>query len=143
MSPLYDRPGFLVRRLHQIHIALFAEECAKFGVTPVQFSVLTVVGNEMDLDQATVAARVGIDRANATDVLARLERKGLVVRSADAIDARYKRCALTPAGRALARRMRAAIARAHARTLAPLPVRDRARFMRMLRRLVDAQRSGA
>ena len=25
--PLWSRPGFLVRRLHQIHYALFFEEC--------------------------------------------------------------------------------------------------------------------
>ena len=33
---LMRRPGFLVRRLHQIHLALFAEECAAFDLTPVQ-----------------------------------------------------------------------------------------------------------
>jgi hypothetical protein len=38
---LGQRPGFLVRRLHQIHLALFAEECKAFGVTPAQYSILT------------------------------------------------------------------------------------------------------
>jgi len=33
--PLASRPGFLIRRLHQIHLSLFAEECASFKVTPV------------------------------------------------------------------------------------------------------------
>jgi DNA-binding MarR family transcriptional regulator len=135
---LHARPGYLIRRLHQIHIALFSEECDRFGVTPVQYSVMTVLLDEPGLDQATVAQRVGIDRANATDVLARLERKRLLARRADAGDARYKRCFLTASGRALVSRMRPAIARAHARTVAPLPARERPRLMRMLRRLVDA-----
>ena len=41
-NELSDRPGFLVRRLHQIHLALFAEECAGLDITPVQYSIMTV-----------------------------------------------------------------------------------------------------
>ena len=40
---LWDRPGFLIRRLHQIHVALFLEECRGFDVTPVQYAVLTAL----------------------------------------------------------------------------------------------------
>jgi len=137
---LHERPGFLIRRLHQIHIALFAEECARYGITPVQYSVMTVLAEEPGLDQATVAERVGIDRVNATGVLARLERKRLLRRREDDADARYKRCSLTPEGGDLVRRMRPAIARAHARTVSPLGRRDRARFLRLLRGLVEAAR---
>jgi len=57
------RPGFLIRRLHQIHLALFAEECVAFGVTPVQFSLLSVLAAQPGLDQATLAFAVGVDRA--------------------------------------------------------------------------------
>lgn len=28
--PLAERPGFLARRMHQIHVSLFAERCAAF-----------------------------------------------------------------------------------------------------------------
>ena len=33
---LWSRPGYLVRRLNQIHYALFFEECKTQNVTPVQ-----------------------------------------------------------------------------------------------------------
>jgi hypothetical protein len=39
-KPLQERPGFLIRRLHQIHTALFADECAGESITPVQYSIL-------------------------------------------------------------------------------------------------------
>ncbi len=35
-SPLFKRPGFLIRRVHQIHGFLFAEETSEFNITPVQ-----------------------------------------------------------------------------------------------------------
>jgi hypothetical protein len=41
--PLSTRPGFLVRRLHQIHISLFMEACAEFRITPLQYSVLSIL----------------------------------------------------------------------------------------------------
>ena len=30
-ADLWDRPGYIVRRLHQVHMGLFAEECAETG----------------------------------------------------------------------------------------------------------------
>ena len=39
--PLSERPGFLARRLHQIHVSLFAERCADFRITPLQYSLLS------------------------------------------------------------------------------------------------------
>ena len=38
---LWSRPGFLVRRLNQIHYALFFEECTSPNITPVPASPTT------------------------------------------------------------------------------------------------------
>jgi len=55
--PLWGRPGFLLRRLHQIHYALFFEECAGFDITPVQYGLLTTLSLNPDLDQNSLAQR--------------------------------------------------------------------------------------
>jgi DNA-binding MarR family transcriptional regulator len=136
--PLADRPGFLIRRLHQIHVALFAGACSRFGITPVQYSVMTALEREGSLDQMSLAAEVGIDRANATDVIRRLETRGVLRRAAGASDSRLKICSLTAAGRRLAARMRPAVERVHRRTVAVLPRRERAAFLASLVRLVEA-----
>jgi DNA-binding MarR family transcriptional regulator len=136
---LAGRPGFLVRRLHQIHLALFAEECGRFGVTPVQYSVLTVVGVRPGLEQARLAHEVGVDRTTLANVLARLERRGLVRRSVpDGGDRRTKQVFPTPQGRGLLDRMDAAARRAHERTVEALAPEERAVFLAQLRTLVDA-----
>ncbi len=135
---LGQRPGFLVRRLHQIHLALFAEECKAFGVTPVQYSILTVADAQPGLDQAALANEVGVDRTTMADVLARLERRGLVRRSRIERDARRKLVHATVAGRRLLARMDGPAQRAHERTVAALAPEERAAFINSLRRLVDA-----
>ncbi len=135
---LARRPGFLIRRLHQIHLALFAEECGAFGVTPVQYSILTVAAARPGLDQAALAIEVGVDRATMADVLARLERRGLVRRSRAERDARVKLVHATTAGRRLLARMDQAARRAHERTIAALSPHERAVFTDALVRLVEA-----
>lgn len=136
--PLADRPGFLVRRLHQIHVALFVEECATLGVTPVQCSVLTALERDAPLDQVSLAREVGIDRANCTDVLRRLEERELVRRIASPTDSRAKLCDLTATGRRLLARLAPAAQRAHDRTIAALPRAERNAFVKSLVRLVEA-----
>ena len=135
---LGQRPGFLIRRLHQIHVALFMAECAGFGVTPVQFSLLSVLAARPGLDQAALALEVGVDRATTANVIARLERRRLLRRRRSAGDRRVKLAEPTAAGLALLARIDRAARAAHARTLAPLDAAERAVFVALLRRLVDA-----
>jgi len=135
---LSRRPGFLIRRLHQIHLALFAEECAAFAVTPVQYSIMTVVAEQPGLEQARLAHEVGIDRATLANVVVRLESRDLVRRDTSANDRRLKLVTLTARGAALLELMDGPARRAHERTVEALPPEELAHFMEVLRRLVDA-----
>lgn len=135
---LQHRPGFLIRRLHQIHLALFAEECGAFGLTPVQYSIMTAVAAQPGLDQARLCEEVGIDRATMADVLARLESRGLVTRRRSGTDQRMKLVSVTTLGRRLLTRIDPHARRAHERTVAALPEAQRATFIASLTRLVEA-----
>jgi DNA-binding MarR family transcriptional regulator len=139
IEELFTRPGFLLRRMHQIHLALFAEECGAFDVTPVQYSIMTVAGAQPNLDQAQLAYEVGVDRATLADVVSRLETKGLVTRTLQASDKRVKLVALSTKGRAVLQEMLAPAQRAHERTIEALTAADKKIFMRLLMTLVDAQ----
>ena len=68
--PLWARPGYLLRRLHQIHYALFFEECAGFDITPVQYGLLTTLVAQSRSRPELVGRELGIDRTNVADVLA-------------------------------------------------------------------------
>ena len=138
--PLWSRPGYLVRRLHQIHSALFAEECRSFGITPVQYGLLTALLHYPGSDQVTLGTEMGIDRTNVADVLERLAERGLVRRERSARDRRMMLASLTPEGARLTREMQGAMQRAQDRLLAPLPPAERARFMAMLIALIDGNK---
>ncbi len=134
---LAARPGFLIRRLHQIHVALFIEECAAFDVTPVQYSIMTAVQAHPGLDQARLGEEVGVDRATLANVVSRLERRGLLRRRASTDDRRLRLVDVTEAGAGLLAQMDAPAQRAHARTVAALPPAERRAFVQALARLVQ------
>jgi len=135
---LQYRPGFLIRRLHQIHVSLFMEECADEGITPIQYSVLTALEQIGPTEQIVLARAVGLDRTNTADVISRLEQRKLVRRRAGSKDKRVKITTLTDVGKALLARVEASAERAHERTLAPLSPEARAEFLKSMAIVVEA-----
>lgn len=136
--PLWSRPGYLVRRLNQIHYALFFEECREFNVTPVQYGLLTALFIRGRLDQVSLAEELGIDRTNVAEVLKRLAARGLVRREENPADRRARLASLTRQGKTLTARMFGAMQRAQDRFLAPLSQVERDAFMATLVRLIEA-----
>lgn len=135
--PLWERPGFLVRRLHQIHSAIFLEECKAFGITPVQYGLMTTLLQHSGSDQRTLGVEVGIDRTNVADVLERLAERGLVRRERSDSDRRSMNAYLTEEGRALVQKMYASMVKAQQRLLEPLDPEYRPAFLAMLTQLVE------
>ncbi|MFP1677122.1 MarR family winged helix-turn-helix transcriptional regulator [Alloalcanivorax sp. C16-2] len=137
-SSLLDRPGFLIRRLHQIHCALFLEETRDFNITPVQYSLLTTLADRGELDQVGLATEIGLERTSVAEVIHRLEARELVSRRRSESDRRVKLVKLERKGRALVKRVDAAAQRAHDRTIEALPEPERAALLSQLVRLVEA-----
>lgn len=135
--PLWARPGYLLRRLHQIHYALFFEECAGFKITPVQYGLLTTLSVNPDLDQNSLGRELGIDRTNVADVLYRLARRGLVERRRSRDDRRMVLARLTPAGKRLTKKMYKSMQRSQERLLKPLLLHERNAFLITLVRLIN------
>ena len=137
MNDLYTRPGHLIRRAHQISSAIFAEECAAFDLTPVQYAALVAIGDNPDVDATRLSALIAFDRSTIGNVLERLEGKGWILRSPSPSDKRVKLLRLSPEGMEVLRRVEPAVVRVQERLLAPLAPKDRATMMRLLTQLVD------
>jgi DNA-binding MarR family transcriptional regulator len=134
--PLEQRPGYLIRRLHQIHVALFQQKCAAFEITPLQYSLLTALAKRGTADQTTLAADIALDRTTTTGALRRLQSRGFVDRAIEQHDRRSQTCRLTRAGAALLRRMERSARAAHLETVAALSKADQKRFIAMMQKIV-------
>jgi DNA-binding MarR family transcriptional regulator len=136
--PLSQRPGFLIRRLHQIHVALFQEACSEFEVTPLQYSLLSALAVRKTADQTTLAADIALDRTTTTGALKRLAARDLVERAIDLEDRRARLCKLTAAGAALLAKIETSARTAHRTTLGDLSDREQTVFIEMMQRIVAA-----
>ncbi|MCA0243620.1 MAG: MarR family transcriptional regulator [Proteobacteria bacterium] len=135
---LWSRPGFLVRRLNQIHYAIFAEECKSHNMTPVQFGVLTALSLKPGLDQTEIGTELGLDRTTTADVLKRLEEKQLITRRPHPADRRSRQSLITDEGFKVMKELHAGMTQAQQRLLAPLSPRNQEIFLKLLSELVDA-----
>lgn len=129
-------PGHLIRRAHQLAVAIFMEEMEAFDVTPVQFAILNALIEDPGEDQVTLAGKVAFDAATFGSVIGRLEAKGWVRREPDEGDRRRKLLWITPEGEHAARRMKQAVRKAQGRILGPLAADERRRLIELLGKLV-------
>ena len=129
-------PGHLIRRAHQVSVAIFMEETDGFDVTPVQFAILNALLEDPGEDQVTLARKVAFDPATFGSVIGRLEGRGWVRREADAVDRRRKLLWVTPEGAEAAQKMKRAVAKVQQRILDPLSPAEREQLVGLLDRLV-------
>jgi MarR family transcriptional regulator, lower aerobic nicotinate degradation pathway regulator len=137
--PLEQRPGYLIRRLHQIHVALFQENCAAYEITPLQYSLLSALAKRGIADQTTLAADIALDRTTTTGALKRLQSRGFVDRAIERHDRRSQTCRLTRSGAALLRKMEKSARAAHFQTINALGKADQKRFIAMMQKIVLAR----
>lgn len=124
--------GFLLRRAHQRHTALFADGMAAADLTPMQFSALLRIVALGRATQNHLGRLVATDPATIQGVVRRLEARGLIHRLIDPADRRTTVLAPTAAGLNLAA---AAVPAARAITevtLAPLRPDERRQFLQLL-----------
>jgi DNA-binding MarR family transcriptional regulator len=138
LQALYKRPGFLMRRAHQIAVSVFMEEVAEIGVTTTQYGMMVILRARPGVDQIGLAKLIGLDRSTTGLVAGKLEREGLVMRRASPTDRRRKELALTPKGEAVMCALAEPVRRAHDRTMAPFDEAEYAQFVALMSKLVSA-----
>jgi DNA-binding MarR family transcriptional regulator len=130
---LYDQPGHLIRRAHQISVSMFHDLMGR-EVTPVQYAILRMLHELPGLDQVTLAQRVGLDTSTTADIAVRLEAKGWIVR--EVLPRRQRRLLLTQEGEKLLDRLIPSINALSHGLLDGMGEEDAQELLRLLRKFV-------
>ncbi|WP_202310850.1 MarR family winged helix-turn-helix transcriptional regulator [Mesorhizobium sp. L-8-10] len=130
-------PGHLLRRCHQIGVAVFLDECRAFELTPLQFSTLAALDRFGSMDQASLGGVTALDRTTIIVVLTKLEERGLITRAPSRKDKRAKIVAITEAGRKVVREVMPSVLSAQERMLAPLNAREKAQLLALLGKMAE------
>jgi DNA-binding MarR family transcriptional regulator len=137
-TDLFELPGHLIRRVHQISTALFTEECSAFDLTAVQYAALHTIRDNPGVDATRLSLLIAFDRSTLGDVLTRIEGKGWILREPSPSDARVKLLYIAPVGKEVLRRVEPGIQRVQKRLLAPLARDDREILVKLLAQLAEA-----
>jgi DNA-binding MarR family transcriptional regulator len=132
LDELYGRPGFMIRRAHQITVSLFLEETGALGITTTQFGILHLLRHRPGIDQISVSKLLGLDRSTTGMVLQKLEDAGLIGRRVGSDDRRRRTLRLTRAGERMLDRLAAPARAAQERVLSAFDPAERAQFLRLL-----------
>jgi DNA-binding MarR family transcriptional regulator len=137
MDAVYTAPGYLFRRMQQIAVSIFVEECKAHDLTPVQYASLVAIHTHPGIDATRLSAVIAFDRSTLGNVIERLETKALIERKPSRGDKRIKLLYLTRTGATLLREVIPSVDRAQARMLQPLKASDRRTLTVLLTQLVD------
>ncbi|MDB5964377.1 MAG: transcriptional regulator, MarR family [Polaromonas sp.] len=137
LALLYTRPGFLLRRAHQISAAVFEHESRELGLTPAQFGVLTVLGASPGIDQSSLARALGFDKVTVLRVLRGLETRGLVARSPAPESRRNLAVVLSAAGEKLLKKAQKPAEQAYHRLMSPLSPEQQLQLVALLQQLTE------
>ncbi len=124
-------------RFYERQMRLAAAHLHAWNLSAAQFDVLATVGRHEGMTQQELAERLLVTQGNITQLLDKLERRGLLQRCPDG---RTKRLMLTDAGRQLHDDVVPAQERFQGQQFAPLSPAEQHQLLMLLRKLQHAQR---
>ena len=137
---LNNMVGYLIRVSQQVHSNLWAAGIGIDALTSPQFAVLHALAHEQPLDQRALGERASLDRSTVADVIARLDRRGLIARARDTDDSRRNLVVLTDEGRDVYKAAVKAAYEVNEDLLVSINDEDRATLVRVLNEILRNHR---
>lgn len=132
---LYEQPGHLIRRAHQIAVSMFYSVLGP-DITPVQYAALRILQDHPDIDQVTLARYCALDNSTTATLAVRLEEKGLIERFTPPENKRVRLLRLSESGADVLKSLVPLIDELHKRMLGTLSADEQQTFLTLLAKFV-------
>ena len=130
---LQDQIGFVLRKAHQRHLAIFASRIV--DLTPPQCAALAKLADVGETSQNPLGSLIAMDAATVKGVIDRLKARGLVDLTKHDADKRRLMVSLTTEGCATVDRLVPLAHQITAETLAPLSRKEATTLLKLLSRI--------
>jgi DNA-binding MarR family transcriptional regulator len=138
---LPDHPAHLVRRAHQRATTCFQTVMSDYSLTPTQHAALATLLKHGELSQNQLGRLTAMDPSTISLVVRKLMKEGLVQGAPSSSDQRLSILSLTKKGTRFTMPLLDLSLRAADLFLAPLTIRERAIFARLIKKLAAAEPS--
>ncbi len=136
LGVLDDYVGFHLRMAQDASFRAFARHAGMRDLKPGRFAAMTVISNNPGITQAELGRAIARDKSSVTPLIQELEKRGLVRRQRSPTDRRSIALTLTATGEETLDRLMAHAAE-HDRKLDEIVGRQKAEFIRLLRKIAD------
>ena len=130
---LQEQIGFVLRRAHQRHLAIFAARIA--DLTPPQFAAIAMLHEKGDTSQNHLGQMVAMDAATIKGVIDRLKARGLVSVDKDKSDRRRLIVRLSSEGKRAVQELLPLAREITDETISPLTQRETETLSRLLNKI--------
>ena len=138
LGPFGDWVGFQLRMAQIASFQSFARHAHGIGLSPGRFAALLLIDRNPGISQTSLSRAIGSDKSTLTPVLDDLVKRGLISRDRTRADRRLYELKLTEAGRKAMRAMHERAQRYESELDGIVGPRDRAQFMKILRKITAA-----
>ncbi|MEP7241005.1 MAG: MarR family transcriptional regulator [Devosia sp.] len=129
--------GYLIAEVSKLMKRRFEEEARHHGITLPQWRALAEITMNDGMSQVELAGCIDTDPMTLSGILDRLEKRGLVERSADPNDSRAKRAVATPEGQRLVQEVRRVGHDLYTHAIDGLSAAERDQLIGVLNRIKD------
>ncbi len=136
-GPLAGWIGFHLRMAQIASFQNFGRLARDVDLSPGRFAALTVIGLNPGISQTALSRAIGSDKSTLTPALSALVRRNLVRRTRTQKDRRAYRLTLTPVGEKMLRDLTECAQRHEGDLDAIVGPRERAQFLRTLRKIAE------
>ncbi|WP_406873256.1 MarR family transcriptional regulator [Aminobacter sp. P9b] len=130
---LQGQIGFILRKAHQRHLAIFASHIG--DLTPPQFAALAKLRDVGETSQNQLGGLIAMDAATVKGVIDRLAARGLVQLAKHEVDKRRLMVRLTGEGRQMIDQLVPLARTITTETLSPLSAKDAATLVMLLSKI--------
>jgi len=134
-SLLLSLVGYNCRRAYITIMPLFEKRMAKFELRPVDFTVLSLLKANPNINQKRLSQEINVSPPNLATLLDRLEQRDLVMRQRNPQDRRSQTLVLTSGGMRMCAKAEKTAAELETQATAALNQSERAELIRLLQKI--------
>lgn len=139
-SKLFDLAGYNLRQAYILKITpLFHKRMAKYQLRPVDYTVLTLLRLNPNINQKRLAHAINVSPPNLATLLDRLEQRKLLLRQRNPMDKRSQVLVLTPEGERLCAKAEKAVNEIDHEATSTLTEAERVELIRLLQKMFMLQ----
>ncbi|MBB3139640.1 MarR family winged helix-turn-helix transcriptional regulator [Halomonas sp. THAF12] len=139
-SMLKSRLGYKLRRAQMVYFDVFAEACAREGITPGLFGILAIVYHNPGLTQSAVSNALDVDRSAMVAAIDKLEGMEVIERRKSKHDRRSYALYLTPKGKTFTERLNQKVEAGEEAFTTFMEEGEREQLLETLDRIIQARR---